>query len=57
MPVERDTLYRRKRAFGISGDGDHEDALDGVENAEALFGSYAALTKDERFRFRRPRAD
>jgi hypothetical protein len=35
--------------------GPHErDALDGVDDPEAVFGSYGLLTRDERFKFRLP---
>jgi len=56
VPEERTTLYRTVRSFDATGDGDVTDPLDRVEDAEAVFGSYAALARDERFRFRRPRA-
>jgi FO synthase subunit 2 len=51
VAAERTTLYR------IIGDRrDREgDALDGIGDASTTFGSYAALTRDERFRFRRRR--
>ena len=55
-PVQRDTLYRTVRAFGLEEQaGEASDALDGVEDAEAAFGSYAALTNDDRFRFKETR--
>jgi 7,8-didemethyl-8-hydroxy-5-deazariboflavin synthase CofH subunit len=46
VAAERTTLYR------ILGDRDG-DALDRIGDASTTFGSYAALTRDERFRFRR----
>ena len=33
---------------------DERDPLDGVDDPEAIFGSYDRLTRDERFRFRLP---
>jgi FO synthase subunit 2 len=49
-PAERNTRYEILRTFG---DDDAEDALDRVADTEAIFGSYAALTRDTRFRFRK----
>jgi hypothetical protein len=34
-------------------DGDESDPLDTVEDADERFGSYAKLTQDERFRYKR----
>ncbi len=56
IPVERDTLYRTRRAFGADDAEDGADGLDGVGDPEATFGSYAALTRDGRFRFQLKRA-
>jgi FO synthase subunit 2 len=52
LPVQRDTRYRALRRFGGEPGPDEESALDRVEDSEAAFGSYAALTRDPRFRFR-----
>jgi len=49
-PAERTTLYRTIRTFDAAGASEDEDALD---RAGDVFGSYAALTRDERFRFRK----
>jgi FO synthase subunit 2 len=50
VPAERDTLYRRRRVFG---EGESPDSpLDGVEDAEARFGSYRRLIASGEFRFR-----
>ena len=48
-PVERSTLYNVLKTF--TGDSETDDALDRVENADQLFGSYQALTeaRDNRF--------
>jgi 7,8-didemethyl-8-hydroxy-5-deazariboflavin synthase CofH subunit len=54
LPVERDTRYRTRRAFAADGASDEPEPLDRVDDAEALFGSYAALTEDARFKFRLP---
>jgi 7,8-didemethyl-8-hydroxy-5-deazariboflavin synthase CofH subunit len=51
VPAERTTLYALRRRFDDpSADGD--DALDSVADAEARFGSYAALTRSSEARFR-----
>jgi 7,8-didemethyl-8-hydroxy-5-deazariboflavin synthase CofH subunit len=49
IPFERNTRYGVVREVG-----DEAHPLDAVEDADATFGSYAALTLDERFRFRLP---
>lgn len=52
-PVQRDTLYRPVRVFDrvAPTDGAAErDALDAVDDAEATFGSFRTMTRDERFR-------
>jgi 7,8-didemethyl-8-hydroxy-5-deazariboflavin synthase CofH subunit len=54
VPVQRDTRYRRVRAFGRDEAADEEGALDRVTDATAAFGSYAQLTQDARFRFKLP---
>jgi 7,8-didemethyl-8-hydroxy-5-deazariboflavin synthase CofH subunit len=52
VPYERDTLYRERRRFSADGSGDPElDALDGVSDADATFGSYAALAEATLHRF------
>jgi FO synthase subunit 2 len=60
VPAERSTLYRVLRTFDRTVDDHHApqeiDALDGVVDAAAVFGSYQALTQDARFRFRRGEA-
>jgi 7,8-didemethyl-8-hydroxy-5-deazariboflavin synthase CofH subunit len=58
IPVERDTLYRPRRRFSADGAGDPElAALDRVTDADATFGSYAALSQGSvhRFELRRKR--
>jgi 7,8-didemethyl-8-hydroxy-5-deazariboflavin synthase CofH subunit len=61
IPVERDTLYRPRRRFSADAAGDLElGALDGVTDADATFGSYAALSQSSLHRFelrRKPRPD
>ena len=42
------------RAFPREPGPDERDPLDGVDDPEAVFGSYDRLTRDERFRFRLP---
>jgi FO synthase subunit 2 len=54
VPVQRDTRYRVLRRFGARATPDEEGALDRVGDSEALFGSYAELTHDPRFRFKLP---
>ena len=51
IPAERSTLYGLRRVFADPAD-DPVDALDKVENADLLFGSYRQLTEDSQFRFR-----
>jgi len=55
VPFERDTLYGTVRSFGANPDADETIALDriGDADADATFGSYRQLTRDERFRFKR----
>jgi len=57
-PAERNTRYDLLRTFASSGDGSDEprEALDALEDAGTKFGSYAALTRDGRFRFQLKRA-
>lgn len=51
MPAERSTTYEIRRRFADPAQ-DPVDALDKVENAEKLFGSYHQLIQDSQFRFR-----
>jgi FO synthase subunit 2 len=53
-PFERSTRYRVIRELGPDGASDESHPLDAVDDADATFGSYASLTRDERFRFRLP---
>ena len=55
VPVQRDTLYRPLRTYPlVPGAADSEqDPLDTVEDADARFGSYEKLTRDDRYRFKR----
>ncbi len=53
-PVERGTRYEVLRTFPRDPGPDERDPLDGVGDAEAVFGSYDRLARDERFRFRLP---
>ncbi|HEY2514600.1 MAG TPA: 5-amino-6-(D-ribitylamino)uracil--L-tyrosine 4-hydroxyphenyl transferase CofH [Polyangiaceae bacterium] len=55
-PVQRDTLYRTIRAFGDDPSEDPPDPLDAVHDTDERFGTYAALTRDDRFRFQLKRA-
>jgi len=54
IPVERSTRYDVLRRFSREPGADERDPLDGVDDPEAVFGSYDRLTRDERFRFRLP---
>jgi FO synthase subunit 2 len=56
VPVQRNTRYGVVRAFAAEPEPGEESPLDKVEDPEATFGSYADLTRDERFRFRLPLA-
>jgi FO synthase subunit 2 len=56
LPVQRTTRYGVVKAFGATAEPGEEGPLDAVEDPEATFGSYADLTRDERFRFRLPLA-
>ena len=53
VPVQRDTLYRPVRSYPLTPDGVEVDLLDAVEDADARFGSYEKLTRDDRYRFKR----
>jgi FO synthase subunit 2 len=46
VPAERNTRYAILRAFSADGADDPVDALDGVDDAEAKFGSYRQLTRE-----------
>jgi 7,8-didemethyl-8-hydroxy-5-deazariboflavin synthase CofH subunit len=54
IPFERSTRYGVLREVGADAASDEAHPLDAVEDADATFGSYAALTRNERFRFRLP---
>lgn len=51
LPAERNTRYETLREFGATCDGDPFEPLDGIEDADAAFGSYDALTRDPRFHY------
>jgi len=51
VPAERGTTYVTRRLFTDPA-ADPHDALDRVENADKLFGSYAELIADSRYRFK-----
>jgi 7,8-didemethyl-8-hydroxy-5-deazariboflavin synthase CofH subunit len=58
VPVQRDTKYRALRRFAVNAGVDAgEDAADPLDaltgaDAEATFGSYASVARDERYRFK-----
>jgi 7,8-didemethyl-8-hydroxy-5-deazariboflavin synthase CofH subunit len=54
IPVERSTRYEPLRVFAREAAPDEEGLLDRMEDPDAVFGSYEALTHDSRFRFRLP---
>jgi 7,8-didemethyl-8-hydroxy-5-deazariboflavin synthase CofH subunit len=54
IPFERSTRYEPLRVFGRDPGPDEDALLDRIDDAETRFGSYEALTRDERFRFRLP---
>ncbi|HZU82254.1 MAG TPA: 5-amino-6-(D-ribitylamino)uracil--L-tyrosine 4-hydroxyphenyl transferase CofH [Polyangiaceae bacterium] len=54
VPVQRGTRYETLRTFPEDGSADEESPLDRVDDADAAFGTYAQLTRDERFKFRLP---
>jgi 7,8-didemethyl-8-hydroxy-5-deazariboflavin synthase CofH subunit len=56
VPVQRTTRYGVVKAFGATTEAGEESPLDAIDDPEAAFGSYAELTRDERFRFRLPLA-
>ena len=51
VPAERTTRYEIVRRFSADAVGDPGSPLDAVTDPDAVFGSYARLTKDARFRF------
>lgn len=51
VPVERNTCYGVVRKFKLEPGDDPVEPLDSVESADAVFGSYATLTHDARFRY------
>jgi 7,8-didemethyl-8-hydroxy-5-deazariboflavin synthase CofH subunit len=54
IAYERSTRYDVVREFGSNAAHDAAHPLDTIDDAGATFGSYAALIRDERFRFRLP---
>lgn len=56
VPYERSTLYGVVRELPAEPGHDEAHPLDAIEDPEPVFGSYEALTRDERFRFRLPMA-
>ncbi len=54
IPVQRDTRYGVVKEFSAVGNAENDDLepLDSVDDPEAVFGSYASLTRDGRYRFR-----
>ena len=53
-PAQRSTLYRILKSYEVTPGADEPlEALDKIEDAGAAFGSYAQLTHDVRFRFRK----
>ena len=53
IPAQRNTAYRILQEYpSATADADPVSALDQVRDPDAKFGSYSALTKEERFRFR-----
>jgi FO synthase subunit 2 len=54
IPFERTTRYDVAREFGADGSAEDAHPLDAVTDADATFGSYDRLTRDDRFRFRLP---
>jgi 7,8-didemethyl-8-hydroxy-5-deazariboflavin synthase CofH subunit len=53
IPAERSTRYDLLRTFPreVPAEGEPLEPLDQVADPDAAFGSYVALTRDERFRF------
>ena len=52
LPVQRNTKYQALKTFPMDAATDAAEPLDEIEDPERVFGSYEALTKDERFRFK-----
>jgi FO synthase subunit 2 len=52
VPAQRDTLYRILHSYAASASTDERDPLDEIRDGDARFGSYGALTEDERYRFK-----
>jgi 7,8-didemethyl-8-hydroxy-5-deazariboflavin synthase CofH subunit len=52
LPIERNTRYEVLRTFSQGPSADEESALDRIDDADATFGTYVQLTRDERFKFR-----
>ncbi len=51
VPVERNTRYAALKVFDMDAPLDVSEAVDRVEDPDAVFGSYDALAADERFRY------
>lgn len=51
LPAERNTRYGIVREFGPTADQDPVEPLDGVQDPDAVFGSYEALTRETRFHY------
>ena len=54
VPIERSTRYDVLRTFPLEPGPGERDPLDGVEDPDAIFGSYERLTRDVRFKYRLP---
>ena len=52
VPAQRDTLYRILRSYPASPSTNERDPLDEIRDGDTRFGSYRALTDDERYRFK-----
>ncbi len=53
LPAERTSLYSIRKVFEQASD-ETESALDRIDDADARFGSYAALSQSTEFRFESP---
>ncbi len=51
LPAERTTRYEVLRAYAADGADDPPHPLDRITDPDAVFGSYASLAADERFRY------
>lgn len=51
VPVQRNTVYGVIHEFGDTSDQDPVEALDTIQDPDAVFGSYDALTRDARFHY------